>query len=233
MTLLDIYNQLAYGELRMLTIGGSSVNTETDGIKPEDYKRLLPHVQLGLTVLHTRCALKESSVLIPLALPRVTYTVAKKQDTPTGWADDLLMIERVHGIYQGEEVELPIDDLTEPASIMKLAANRIIIPSDAPWLAETTVLDVKYRANHPAINPYIANAAPLAVPIDLPYTHLEALCYFVASRLHNPIGMTPGAMHEGNNYATKFEAAVAQLNDLGMHRSVSGMSNQFEAKGFV
>jgi hypothetical protein len=221
MILQDIYNQLAYGELRELVLGGATADAPSDGIKPADFPRLLPHIQMGLTSLHTKCALKEGSVTFSLALPRAMYLLRVGNDVPADWADDLLMIERVYGRYEGLQYEIPLDDLNDLWSIRKPSASTLLIPTDtayAPWLLETTELVVKYRANHPAIDIAAANAAPGATEIELPTTHLEALCLFIASRVHNPIGMTPGAMHEGNNYAMKYEMAVQKLNDLGMEQ---------------
>ena len=236
MILSDLYNQLARGELRELAIGGATIGGQTNGILPADYPRLLPHIQMGLTSLYTRCSLKEGTVVVPLALPRASYILAVDHDVPLNWADDLLMIERVEGVYLGEAVELPLDDLEDPGSIRKPAANMLMVPTDvvvAPWLKETTDLVVRYRANHPAIDPYLANAAPIAVEIELPMTHVEALCLFVASRLINPLGMTPGSMHEGNNYAMKYEAAVAALNDLGMHQRAHSQNTRLVRNGWV
>jgi hypothetical protein len=221
MILSDIYNQLAYGELRELALGGMSLEAPSDGVFPENYKRLLPHIQMGLTSLHTKCALKEGSITIPLVLAQAVYVIKPGVDAPTDWTDNLLTIERVYGIYLEKEYEIPLDDLNDSSAIRKTSAETLVVPTDtelAPWLLETTELIVKYRANHPVINPYIANAVPLAVEIDLPVSHLEALCYFIASRIHNPIGMTPGAMHEGNNYTMKYEAAVQGLNNAGLEQ---------------
>jgi hypothetical protein len=228
MLLKDIYDQLAYGELRELKLGGSSIDAIGDGIASENHKRLLPHIQMGLTSLHTKCALKEGTLVVPLVSQQTSYLV-----TPA--AGDLIKIERVYGVYQEEEYEIPLNQIGSWDGIRTPSYNSMIIPSDtekAPWLLETTELVVKYRADHPAIDVALANASPRVVTIELPSTHLEALCYFIASRLHNPIGMTPGAMHEGNNYAQKYEIAVAQLNSLGLQVDQDAPNERLYCKGF-
>lgn len=228
MLLKDIYDQLAYGELRELKLGGSGIDAIGDGIATVNYPRLLPHVILGLTSLHSKCALKEGTLAVPLVPLQVSYAVL-----PT--AGDLLKIERVYGVWNEEEYEIPLNQIGKDDSIRTPSYNSMIIPSDtelAPWLLETTSLNVKYRADHPAINQALANASPLVTPIELPSSHLEALCYFIASRLHNPIGMTPGAMHEGNNFAQKYEMAVAQLNGLGLQVDQDAPNERLYNKGF-
>jgi hypothetical protein len=228
MLLKDIYDQLAYGELRELKLGGSSIDAIGDGIVSDNFKRLLPHVVMGLTALHTRCALKEGTLAIPLVAQQVSYLVAP----PAG---DLLKVERVYGVWDEEEYEIPLNQIGKADSIRTPSYNSMIIPSDtelAPWLLETTSLNVKYRADHPAIDVALANASPRVVTVDLPSSHLEALCYFIAGRLHNPIGMTPGAMHEGNNYVQKYEMAVAQLNGLGLQVDQDAPNERLYAKGF-
>jgi hypothetical protein len=166
-------------------------------------------------------------VTIPLALPKSRYVIATDYDAPLDWPNDLLMIERVEGMLEGKVIELNLDALEDSAAIRKTSFNTLVIPTSvtaAPWLAETTQLVVRYRANHPEIERAVANNAPHAVEIDLPHTHLEALCFFVGSTVVNALGMTPGSMHEGNNYAMKYEAAVAQLNDLGMNQQAASIN---------
>ena len=136
----------------------------------------------------------------------------------------------------GKFYDIPLDEIDNTESIRKSSLNTLIVPTDvllAPWLEETTALDIKYRADHPAISTPLANAAPLVTEIELPATHLWPLCLFVASRLHNPIGMTPGAMHEGNNYAIKYEQACQELKDLGMHLQTDTANTRLRDNGWV
>lgn len=228
MILKDIYDQLAYGELRLLQLGGDTIDVPGTGITAENYPRILPHVILGLTSLHTKCALKEGTAMVTLEEDVYSYDLG-----PT--YTDILKMERVYGVLNAQQYEIPLNETNNLNSIRTPRATQLLLPEDtdyAPWLLETTSLAVKYRQNHPAIDIPLANASPLVTNIDLPLSHLHALCLFVASRLHNPIGMTPGAMHEGNNYAQIYEMEVAMLNGEGLEIDNDVQNDRLSAKGF-
>ena len=74
----------------------------------------------------------------------------------------------------------------------------------------TTGVAVHYRASHPYLPAGVGMYRANMVDIDLPYQYLEALCYFIASRINNPMGMT-NEFHAGNSYAAKYEMACLAL----------------------
>ena len=252
MKLEDIYYQLAYGELRGVALGNGllGASTEGDGIPAANYLKLLPFVQLGLTELHKRFPLKENTITVTLQDSQViypltiAYAVSNTATTGTKWIidttlapfrDDLMQIERVYGTYLTKEYEIPLNEIDNPESIRTTAYNMLLIPSDtetAPWLLETTTLRVVYRADHPAINKYLANAAPGVTEIYLPPSHLEPLLYYIASRQHNPIGIS-NEFHEGNNYFAKFEASCQLLEASGLTIKASHGGSKLSARGFV
>ena len=234
MTLQDIYNQLSYGELRLLFLGGKDIdNPNTTGMPIESFLQLLPSVQLGLSELHKRFALREghfdliiqsnAGILQKTYLLTDDYAVSNVtpnsvvryiNDAEMPFTNNLHKVLRCFGTYNAAPWEIALNEVANPAAIRTSSWNSITIPTDselAPWLLETDTIEVVYRANHPEINHYIANSAPLVTPIYLPDTHLEPLLFYIASRVYNPVGMTPGAMHEGNNYWQKFEQSCAQL----------------------
>ena len=97
---------------------------------------------------------------------------------------------------------------------------------------ETTTLRVVYRADHPEIKTALATQAPEVVDIFLPRTHVQALVWYVASRLTNPKGLT-NEFHEGNNYAMKFEAEVASLKNEGMKVDTLETNYKLDDRGFA
>ena len=235
-TLQDIYDLMAYGELRDLFLLGTDLTTGGDGVENPQLKRLWPNINLGLTVLHTRFMLKEGSVALTLTAGKSIYVLAPKKDVPADWANDLLEIEAVYGILNKEKYAIPLNEVNNPLSIRTSSVNTLVIPDAVTytsWMDETTELTVKYRANHPETKDYLANSSPKVVEIYLPATHLEALLLFVASRIMNPMGRTPGAMHEGNNYAQKFEVAVAQLKDGGFDVAAAEENTRLTDNGWA
>jgi hypothetical protein len=239
MTLEDIYEQLSVGELRLLFIGegGDSFN----GVPPSKYAELLPSVKLGLSDLHKRFLLRERTFTLQMVEGKVSYHIDIKyaesntsSSEPVKWITDasdpfeadLLRIERV---YAEDGTELTLNLLGDADALRTPAYNYLVVPDTL----ETQVLTVVYRADHPAINKYIANAAPSQVPIELPTSHLNALLMFVGSRIMNPTGMS-GTFHEGNNYAMKYEAECALLTELGVGIGNQTMENtRFTTNGWV
>lgn len=216
MKLQDIYDQLAYGELRLLNLGSGNIDSESDALPVESFLKILPTIQLGLTELYKRFLLREGRMSVPLVDGKVTYVLNTKGSAPTDFEDNLFKVERINGILHERKYEIPLNRINNRAAIRTSSHNTLLVPDDpeyAPWLDETTNLDIIYRADHPKISTPVANAAPLAVDIDLPMTHLQALLYFIASRLYNPMGMTQ-EFHEGNNYAAKYEAELVKLDAM-------------------
>jgi hypothetical protein len=203
------------------------------GMPKESFIKLLPSVQLGLTELHKQFALKECYLTLALQDGIRDYSLTKAfavsntrssepvkylLDSASPFQDDLLKVQKIFGTYQDETYEIPLNTADNSRSIRTPAYNKLRLPTDtetAPWLLESPTLEIVYRADHPALDVNVARVAPSVIDIDIPSSHTEALCLYIASRVYNPIGMTPGAMHEGNNFYTKFMASVQQLKADG------------------
>src|SRR5690625_3224463 len=71
MKLIEIFNQLTYGELSQLHIGGEEVGE----IRPQDYMAIVPHINLGLTALHKRFLIREGRLRIELQPGMYTYVL--------------------------------------------------------------------------------------------------------------------------------------------------------------
>ena len=250
MKLSDVYDQLAYGELRQLALGAGDIAATTTDTPKESFLKLFPLVKSGLTELHKRFLLRERELVVTLVPDQVVYMLhidfaaqntksseTNKYITDTAalpFEDDLMRVERIYGTLDAKEYEIPLNQTNNKESIRTTDYNRLLLPDDtteAPWLLETTTLRIVYRADHPAISKPKANASPLSTEISLPSTHLEALTFYIASRVMNPIG-SGGEFHEGNNYTIKFEAAVQQLKDDNFDASDEYENDGLERRGF-
>lgn len=219
MKLQEIFNQLSYGELSNVFIG----SLDKQGIQPEHYKQLISHLNLGLNNLFKRFPLKEGELILKLTEGIYTYPLKKDfaennlksvednlyildgEDKP--FEGDIIKVERV---YLESGVELPLNDEHADYSIFTPNLYTIRVPHllvDKPDSLDeqlrTDTLKIIYRATHPFIE-YKDNLDPNKVEVDLPYSHLEALLYFIASRVNNPIGLQ-NDFHAGNMYASKYE----------------------------
>lgn len=224
MLLKDVFDQLSYGELSQLSIGGLGSGM----INESNYAQVLSHVTLGLTALYKRFNLKERTVRILLSEDQTVYKINSKYAVSnTGsivpfkyvydsvgdpFTDDVLKIEKV---VTEQDYELELNDSSDMYSVFTTSTTALKIPlvlankgPDLPEELFTEYLDLTYRANHPKIDP--EGLDPATEEVELPDSYLTALLYFIASRVNNPIGMS-GEFNAGNNYAAKYEAECQQL----------------------
>lgn len=220
MKLEDIYDALSTGELSQVVIGHSD-----NGVMeiPEEIRRQIRHsLQLGLSDLHTRFLIREKTFKLERVPDKHTYVLNSRfavsntnsdvmpkyvLDVNDPFQDDLIKIERIRD-SKGKPVAL--NEIDNDDSVRTLSDTILAVPETlkCPWL------EITYRANHPTLNKYVSDAAPVIVDIDLPIKYLQALLYFIASRALNPIGFKEYT-HEGNNYLQKYEMECQRLMSIG------------------
>lgn len=248
MKLSEIFTQLTVGELSQLSIGGSA-----DGkIAESNYPKIIPHVNLALTALHKRFPLKEGIVTLNLQPGRINYplsiqyAVANRRSrepvryimdsTAEPFIEDVLKIERV---YTESGYEMSLNDASDPYSCFTPTATTLRVPSavvlatsSLPDELKTSNLRVVYRANHQNIVMGLAGFDPDRVEVELPQSHLEPLLFYIASRIHNPIGMT-NEFHAGNNYAAKYENSCMELELKNLRIDQGSQNTRLEKNGWV
>ena len=248
MKLQEIFNQLTYGELSQLSIGGG----EAGAIAPANYDRVLAHINLALTALYKRFPLKENRVMIELQPGRLTYPVHSKyavngrnsrepvryiKDTVAEpFRDDIHKIERV---YSSSGLEFGLNDLEDPlsmhtptATVLRVPANIVTPPVDLDEQLRTATLEVVYRANHAIIVGDGVDLDPEAVEVELPYSHLEPLLYFVAARVHTPTGMS-NETNMGNTYAAKYEQSCMEIETRNLRVDNVSQPDRLTRNGWV
>ena len=244
MKLSDIFAQLTHGELSQLSLGGA----EAGQIDASNYAKVIAHVNLGLASLYKRFPLKEGRLLLELQTDRSVYPLssgyAVSNPAVNGlpryildsevdpFLDDILKIEAVLtdlGFSMGLNDASNIYGISTPtAQSMRVPLALVTESMDIPSHLITDTLELVYRANHPIIL-HTPGIDPTMVYIELPYSHLEPLLYFVASRVNNPIGMT-NEFHAGNSYAAKYEQACALLEHVNLNVD-QGSQNTRAARG--
>lgn len=242
MTLQEIFDQLKYGELSGTDFAGHPAHGITpadEGIREDDKPKLIGSIQLGLTALYKRFRLKVSEIKLERQEGQASYVLHSDfaqsntdsqapvkyiDDSDYPFIDDLLEIEAVKD-KDGNELDLNVRD--KPLSLRTLRYNTLVIPEDL----EGDTFTVVYRADHPKIDPVYGQYISFAQEIELPAAYLQALLYFVASRVMNPIGIA-SEFHEGNNWAAKYEMECQRLEGQGMDISEQSQETQFEERGW-
>lgn len=238
MKLSDVFSQLSYGELSQLSIGGGGVGV----IDATNYDKLIAHVNLGLLALYKRFSLKEGKVSFYLNPTKTLYPMDTTGDVnfiegeAGDFEDDIIKIE---GVQTLTGVVLGLNDTSDPYSCFTPNMLTLQVPisiasqsTSLPSYLITPSLTVVYRAKHPIIVKGSGTFNPSRVELELPWTHLEPLLLFVASRINNPIGMT-NEFHAGNSYYAKYEKACAELELRNLVIDQGSQNTQLERGGWV
>lgn len=248
MNLQEVFDQLTHGELSQLSIGGN----EAGLINPANYNRLVPHVNLGLTQLYKRFPLKEGRLTLELQSNRTVYPIHSKYAVssrssrePVRYIKDSLAapfkddIHKIEKVVASSGYEFSLNDESDEYGMFTPSATVLRVPLDVaeqsmdlPDEIKTTLVEVVYRANHPLIIADGADLEPELIELELPYSHLEPLLLFIASRVHTPTGMTNEA-NLGNTYSAKYEAACQLLEFKGLQVDQGSQNSRLERNGWV
>lgn len=249
MNLQDIFNALSSGELSQLSIGGKAAGV----IDSQNRGKLLPHINLGLTALFKRFRLKDGELLVQLKPDKLRYVLTNEfavssvgaasdeayiLDSNNPYANDLLKIEAV---LTDLDFALPLNDAMQAYSVNTPQLNTIVVPKlivdggrDLPDKLKTSLLKVRYRANHTKVtyDPASDFSYVDGTELELPDAYMEALLYFVASRINNPIGMS-NEFHAGNSYMMKYEQECQRLEADNLQVDVTQTNSRLVRNGWV
>lgn len=224
MKLQEVFDQLSYGELSQIGLGS---RTE-DGLLEENYPALVSHVNLGLSSLYKRFNLKERRLNFLLQANASTYKLQ---------IEDILKIERV---YTDLEFEVSLNDLSDPFSCLTPSMDTLQVPTnivekalDLPDVLRTNGLTVVYRANHPRILLVGGTINPNTVTLELPRSYMEALLYFVASRVTTPSGIGGTEGKVGMEFFGRYEAECQKLEAQNLRVDQGSQSSRLKANGWV
>lgn len=219
MLVQDFFDQLTYGELAQVEIGG----IETTGIVPEVYPNVVSQINLGLIALAKRFPLKVVTVrvqeydTINLYKLHTDFAVNGGSAEPIKYIEDtvddpfvnnVLKVEYIKDYTDAEyPVEVPFNVLSDADSILKRTHNSFYIPDTST----PRPLNVTYRATLDAIN--LDTLDPDVDEIDIPPVLNEALLYFVAARLHANRPTIDGQENTSLKYMQMYESELAKIDN--------------------
>lgn len=224
MTLQDIFDQLTHGELSQLSIG---IGGEGNGIAETNYAKVVSHINLGLTAIYSRFNLKERRLRFLLQPDSTTYQLS------------VVDILKITDVLTDADFSLSVNDpgdayscFTPSLTTLRVADSVAAQGSDLPDLLKTDGITVVYQANHPRLVVVDGYIEPTMTVMEIPETHVQALLYFVASRAHNPVGMT-NEFHAGNSWYAKYEAECERLTHHGYAVDRGTYNTRLQANGWV
>jgi hypothetical protein len=231
MLLKEILTRLCEGEFSTLNYGYLVDGSPLD----ENYAKLVRHVDMGLLELHKRFPLRVREVFIQQYEQISTYYLdSRYAETNTESAEPIkYIIDTAYSVFNDSDFlcidtlydevgeRVPLNDLMEATSMFTPSFNSIQVMSPQ----NTNMFSAHYRASHGNL--------PTDLPSDevivaFPYSHLEALLYYTASR-----GMAGVDTEGSNNYYLKFEASCKKLSELKLDNTDNTRSVRFEMGGWV
>lgn len=249
MKLSEIFSQLNSGELSQVGIGGG----KSGAIAEKDYHAILNHVNLGLADLFTRFTIRQGQLILALQPGKASYSLTapyavtnrRSQEavryildsSEEPFRDDVAKIERVL-TDAGDEMVLNVGTnsesiITPSATVLRLPRIMVNPPlTGLPDHLKTSRLEVFYRAVHPAIVKSLGPFDPTRVEVDIPRVYLQALLYFVAARVHAPMGMNQ-EFYSGSVFSMKYEQECARLVNANLQIDQQRQNTRLERNGWV
>lgn len=245
--LSEIFEQLTHGELSQVFLGGADAGE----ILEDNYRHIGNHVKLGLTSLYKRFNLKQGRVTLQLFPTIDTYSLQSKYAVNGGGTEPVRWILDTPGLPFGEDIlkilsvtgdsgfPFELNNYADDFSIITPTLDSVRVPAlvlnpttDMDQRYLTSTLTLEYQANHPKFMTANGFLEPERTNIELPDSHTQALLYFVASRVHNPIGMGQ-EFNAGNNWAQRYEAECRRLEEDGHEIDDACSADRIQRGGWV
>ena len=237
MNLGELFEQLSHGELRQMALGGS----EASGIKPDDYPKVIPHINWALTQLHKKFDIRIKRLSIKQYEHISTYELNPKySQTNTSSTEKWKYIK--DSIYQ------PFDNADEPLKIISVYkedgseyilndetnAFSLFTPTDLsiqiPYNRKENMMTVHYRAGHPKLSADGENV--LGQEVNVSASYLDPLLLAIAGRYLTTSGNAESEA-AGNNFLTRFELSCREIRDLGLTKHTHNRNQKAVINGWV
>ncbi len=231
MLLQDIFDQLTYGELANLAIGGASEG----GITTANTPKVINHINLALSALYVRFILVQQELIIStidgqtMYLLDSAYAISNNDEGYIIDSDEspfLNDITLVTDAFDERGNRIGIDDPNDPTSIFFPKWNTLQVPS----FARVSTIYLIYNAKAQKID---NDADPETTEVYLPDVLMEPLLAYVASRIHTSRG-SPEAMKEGMTAMNKYIYLCDELKRANVLNNTNAPTNDKpEKRGWV
>jgi hypothetical protein len=238
MLLAEIFEQLSHGELGKLFIGG----IDDEGINVNSHPELVAHINLGLLELHKRFPIKIKEIAIQQYSTITEYYLQEKYATNSGSAEsplylldtpnelfkaNVLKIEKVTTTNAEITGNMPLNDSANDDSIYTTAYNTLKVPTPN----DVDILTVSYRASHDLL---IGDGIdPDTTEIEIPYSLLDPLLLFVASRVHANTPSLDGQQNDSMLFLQKYEASIALVEQHSLIENTHTTNTKLDDNGWV
>ena len=209
MKVSDAFQELCYGELNTHRLA------ESGAISPENYSRMIHHLNMGLLALYTRFPLSVKELTLQQKSWITVYKL-KKEHAVTDPSDEVKYIidsrfdPFIGDLIRVEEVSDEVGDVVELNSTdhVKVALTPSMDTLEIPNPTDTNVLFVTYRAKHPQL-------VSVDSEILLPQHLLGALYAYTGMRVYAG-GTSQEQLTKGAELESKYERICQKMELDGM-----------------
>ena len=209
MKVSDALQELCYGELNTHRLA------ESGAISPENYSRMIHHLNMGLLALYTRFPLLVKELTLQQKSWITVYKL-KKEHAVTDPSDEVKYIidsrfdPFIGDLIRVEEVSDEVGDVVELNSTDhdKVALTPSMDTLEIPNPTDTNVLFVTYRAKHP---PLVNVDSEILLPQHL----LGALYAYTGMRVYAG-GTSQEQLTKGAELESKYERICQKMELDGM-----------------
>lgn len=231
MQLQTVIDHLSTGEFSLTNLGGN----DEEGVTSNNTKAIINHINLGLIDIYKRFNLSLKELYVDQYAQIQKYELTSEHAVSNDDSDALKYIsdteddpfedDILHIISVSNEVGcvLPLNDSTDCNSLYTPKYNVLQIP--CPVDGNTVI--ITYRAS-PILLKTTCNLKAL---VDIPYTFLEALLYFVAYRIKAALPDAESKI-ESNNYFAKYNEAINLIKVEGLYNTDNTSNIKANLRGF-
>lgn len=222
MKLSFVFSQLQGSELAQLSL----VDPETGQIKSEKYRKIVDAINLGLIDLYGRFLLKIGTVTVPIEADAEVYNLALvDKKVPAK------MIQ-IHRVIDQDGREIPYNDFSVAHSVHFTEKTVMHVPKHLRQCHNLTSITVQYKSMPKQTDPCDDYIDPDFMEVDIDYQYVKALCYFVGSRMHAPVGLQD-ATYQPNAFFSMYNAECQRLEDENFELSYVATPDRLRANGWA
>lgn len=234
MFLSEVFEQLTYGELAHIKLGG----LDSNGICVADYPKIINNINLALIEIYTVLPIETSQVNLQLYEEIGLYTLHSDfaetntesvedpkyilDETNDPFTNDILLITNV---FNEAGDEYPINEINEEFSVFTPSYNTIQVP----FSQDTNAVDIIYRAA-PTLIP-TTGVDPATTWVPIPYQLSNALISYVLHKIFSTINV--GENNQAGIYYNKYLAAIELVKHVGLTIVETNLNEKLDINGWV
>jgi hypothetical protein len=238
--LKDIFTLLATGEFSNIAL----TKDKYDDLDESEYGKVIGHINLALVEIYKRFPIREEEVTLHATTDKEMYYLRPKHaavlsrlnsnayiEVPEGH-DGYINIIEIKEVYGSDGVRIKLNNRYLTPHVRQMSEDTLKITG----LTAADTFSILYQAHpSPIILDDDLNVANYM--LNIPKTIVEALLYYVASRVYKPMGANNSTANadKSTGYQQQFELSCARLEllGLGIVTDIDDDPEKFERDGWA